>query len=147
MMPIISTNQQGFFPSIFSDFNRVFNDNWMPQHTRSSQPAINVSEDDKAYHVELAAPGMTKEDFHISLNDGDIVIAMERKQEKTDENKEKKYLRREFSYSKFEQRFILPDNIDEAAIAAQMTDGVLHISLPKKIEEEAPTQPKFIEIK
>jgi len=75
MLPSIFTNNnnQGFFPTVFNDF---FNDNWLMPQFHSTAPAINVSEDDKEYKVEVAAPGMTKEDFNISLSEGDIVISM-----------------------------------------------------------------------
>ena len=116
MLPIYAkTSNQGFFPSFFNDF---FNDSWITPQFHSTSPAINVSEDDKGYKVEIAAPGMTKEDFNISISDGDIVIAMEKKNEDKDENKDKKYIRREFSYSKYEQRLALPDNVEKQNITS-----------------------------
>ena len=133
MLPIYAkTSNQGFFPSFFNDF---FNDSWITPQFHSTSPAINVSEDDKGYKVEIAAPGMTKEDFNVSISDGDIVIAMEKKNENKDENKDKKYIRREFSYSKYEQRLALPDNVEKQNITAQMTDGVLYIDIPKMTPE------------
>ncbi len=91
---------------------------------------------------------MTKNDFNVHLSsDGDIVIAMEKKTDNKDEKKSKTYLRREFSYSKFEQRFSLPENVDREKISATMNDGVLTIAIPKvKPEEKAKTE-KCIEIK
>ena len=84
MLPIYAkTSNQGFFPSLFNDF---FNDSWITPQFHSTSPAINVSEDDKGYTVEIAAPGMTKEDFNVSISDGDIVIAMEKKNDTKDEN-------------------------------------------------------------
>ena len=145
MLPIYAkTSNQGFFPSFFNDF---FNDSWITPQFHSTSPAINVSEDDKGYKVEIAAPGMTKEDFNISISDGDIVIAMEKKNENKDENKDKKYIRREFSYSKYEQRLALPDNVDKQNITAQMTDGVLYIDIPKMTPEEKAKECQCIEIK
>ena len=145
MLPsIISNSNQGFFPSVLNDF---FNDNWlMPQYHRTS-PAINVTEDEKEFRVEVAAPGMTKDDFKLSLSDNDIVISMEKKTDTNDEKKDKKYIRREFSYTKFEQRLLLPENVDKEAIAAQMNDGVLVINIPKKTEEQKAQECKCIEIK
>lgn len=95
-------------------------------------PAINVIESDKDYKVEVAAPGMTKEDFKIHINeDNDLVISMEKKTESTEGDKEGKkesrYLRREFSYSKFQQTLILPDDVDKDKIDAKVNDGVLTI--------------------
>lgn len=145
MLPIYAkTSNQGFFPSFFNDF---FNDSWITPQFHSTSPAINVSEDDKGYKVEIAAPGMTKEDFNISISDGDIVIAMEKKNENKDENKEKKYIRREFCYSKYEQRLALPDNVEKQNITAQMTDGVLYIDIPKMTPEEKAKECQCIEIK
>ncbi len=118
----------------------------MPQF-HSTSPAINVSEDDKEYKVEVAAPGMTKDDFHISIDDGDLIIAMEKKDENNEENKDKKYIRREFNYSKFEQRLVLPDNVEKQQIAAQMNHGVLCIDLPKMTPEEKAKECRYIEIK
>ena len=145
MLPIYAkTSNQGFFPSFFNDF---FNDSWITPQFHSTSPAINVSEDDKGYKVEIAAPGMTKEDFNVSISDGDIVIAMEKQNENKDENKEKKYIRREFSYSKYEQRLALPDNVEKQNITAQMTDGVLYIDIPKMTPEEKAKECQCIEIK
>lgn len=90
---------------------------------------------------------MTKEDFNVSISDGDIVIAMEKKNENKDENKDKKYIRREFSYSKYEQRLALPDNVEKQNITAQMTDGVLYIDIPKMTPEEKAKECQCIEIK
>ena len=145
MLPIYAkTSNQGFFPSFFNDF---FNDSWITPQFHSTSPAINVSEDDKGYKLEIAAPGMTKEDFNISISDGDIVIAMEKKNENKEENKDKKYIRREFCYSKYEQRLALPDNVEKQNITAQMTDGVLYIDIPKMTPEEKAKECQCIEIK
>ena len=91
---------------------------------------------------------MTKEDFCVHLADDDqLVISMEKKNETKDNNS--KYLRREFSYSKFQQTLILPDDVDKEKINASVTDGVLTIDLPKKMksEEEKAKECKVIEIK
>ena len=146
MLPsIYSTNRNhGFFPSLFNDF---FNDSFLMPQFHSTSPAINVSEDEKGYQVEIAAPGMTKEDFKISLAGDDIVISMEKKLDNKDETKDKKYIRREFSYSKFEQRLMLPDNVERNRISARMTDGVLNIDIPKMAPQEKAQECHSIEIK
>ena len=101
----------------------------MPK-TNATAPAINVLENETEYTVELAAPGLRKEDFDISINnDGDLVIKMEKKNEVKDEKAH--YLRREFAYSKYEQTLILPDDVDKDKVGARMSDGVLNITLPK----------------
>jgi HSP20 family protein len=108
----------------------------MPR-VNSTAPAINVKESDKAYTVELAAPGMKKEDFNVHINDeGNLVVKMESKQEHKDEDKSTRYLRREFSYSKYEQTLILPDDVKKDAISARVENGVLTVELPKIVEEK-----------
>ena len=116
--------------------------------TNATAPAINVIENEKDYKVEVAAPGMTKEDFNIHLGeDNELVITMEKKNETKEEDKEnKKYLRREFSYSKFQQAFVLPDDVEKDKISANVTDGVLTIELPKRAPEEKAKINRVIEI-
>ena len=143
MMPM-RRNNQSWLPSIFNDF---FDSEWM-ERANATAPAINVIENDKEYKVELAAPGMTKEDFDVHIDeDNNLVISMEKKNEKKDENKNGRYLRREFSYSKFQQTMILPDDVDKEKIAASVNNGVLDIQLPKLSKEEMPKQTRNIEIK
>jgi HSP20 family protein len=117
-------------------FNDLFDTEFLPK-VNATAPAINVKESDKAYTVELAAPGMKKEDFNVHINDeGNLVVKMESKNEKKDEDKTTRYLRREFSYSKFEQTLILPDDVKRDAISAKVENGVLTVELPKVIEEK-----------
>ncbi len=135
-------NNQNWLPSIFNDF---FDNDWMVR-TNATAPAINVIENDTDYKVEVAAPGMTKEDFNVHLGeDNELVITMEKKNETKDDNN-KKYLRREFSYSKFEQAFVLPDDVEKDKISANVTDGVLTIELPKRTPEEKAKVNRVIEI-
>ena len=141
MMPVRRT--QNWLPSIFNDF---FDNDWMVT-------AINVFETEKEYKVELAAPGMTKEDFNVHIDEeNNLVISMEKKTENKeesnkDEKKEGRYLRREFSYSKFQQTMILPDDVDKEKISAQVENGVLNINLPKFTEQEKEKTKKFIDVK
>ncbi len=122
-----------WIPAVFND---LFNTEFLPK-TNCTAPAINVKESDKAYIVELAAPGMKKEDFNVHINDeGNLVVKMESKTEKKDEDKNTRYLRREFSYSKFEQTLILPDDVKRDAISAKVEHGVLTVELPKIVEEK-----------
>ena len=130
-MPVMRSNS--WIPSVFSD---LFDTEFVPKSNYTA-PAINVKESDKAYTVELAAPGMKKEDFNVHINDeGNLIIKMESKQEKKDEDKNTRYLRREFSYSKFEQTLILPDDVKKEDIKARVDNGVLTVELPKIIEEK-----------
>ena len=120
-------------PSVFND---LFDVDLMPK-ANFTAPAINVKESDKAYTVELAAPGMKKEDFNVHINDeGNLMIKMESKNEKKDEDKTTRYLRREFSYTKFEQTLILPDDVKREEITAKVDNGVLTVELPKVVEEK-----------
>ena len=133
MMPV-KNYTNSWMPSMFNDF---FDNDWMVK-ANATAPSINVIDNEKDYEVELAAPGMTKNDFNIHINDeGDLVVNMEKKEETSEKDKKtKKYLRREFSYSKFEQTLVLPDNVDKKAIHAEVKDGVLTVSLPKVQEQE-----------
>ena len=147
MMPVRRT--QNWLPSIFNDF---FDNDWMVK-ANATAPAINVFETEKEYKVELAAPGMTKEDFNVHIDEeNNLVISMEKKTENKeesnkDEKKEGRYLRREFSYSKFKQTMILPDDVDKEKISAQVENGVLNINLPKFTEQEKEKTKKFIDVK
>lgn len=147
MMPVRRT--QNWLPSIFNDF---FDNDWMVK-ANATAPAINVFETEKEYKVELAAPGMTKEDFNVHIDEeNNLVISMEKKTESKeegnkDEKREGRYLRREFSYSKFQQTMILPDDVDKEKISAQVENGVLNINLPKFTEQEKEKTKKFIDVK
>ena len=144
MTPIRKNYNQNWLPSIFNDF---FDNDWMVK-ANATAPAINVLESDTDYKVEVAAPGMTKEDFNIHLSeDNELVISMEKKNEtKEENNNNRNYLRREFSYSKFEQALVLPDDVEKDKISANVTDGVLTVDLPKRTPEEKAKINRVIEI-
>ena len=131
MLPVNRKNS--WLPEVFNDF---FDTEFMPK-TNATAPAINVKESEADYEVEVAAPGMTKEDFSVHLNqDGDLTIKMESRKESKEEDKKSHYLRREFAYSKFEQTLILLDDVDKDGISAKVNDGVLPVVLPKIKKEE-----------
>ncbi len=131
MLPVMRKNS--WLPEVFDDF---FNTNLMPR-ANATAPAINVIENDKQYVVELAAPGLKKEDFVVNVNeDGNLTIKMEQKSEVKSEDEKAHYLRREFSYSKYEQTLLLPDDVNREAISAKVNDGVLTVDLPKVQKEE-----------
>ena len=138
---------QAWLPDIFNDF---FDNDWM-ERSNATAPAINVLETEDAYELSLAAPGMTKEDFSVTLDqDGDLVIKMEKKQEEKSEKSEKKhghYLRREFSYTKFQQTMLLPDDADREKIAARVENGVMTVDIPKVVRQAVPETHKVIEVK
>ncbi len=123
--------RNGWLPEVFNDF---FDTNSMSR-TSATAPAINVLESNSQYTVELAAPGLKKEDFAVNVNaDGDLTVKMMKQQSDKDETA--RYLRREFAYSKFEQTLILPKDVDRTKIAARVADGVLTVDLPKINKEE-----------
>ena len=120
--------------------NEFLNNN-RAARVQTTTPAINVKENQAGYEIELAAPGMTKDDFHVNVDkDGVLNIKMEHKDENEQENNAMRYLRREFSYGNFEQRLQLPDDVDRDKIMARVEDGVLRIGLPRKTENEEITK-------
>lgn len=139
MLPAIKRPNPNWLPSLFNDF---FNDEWFPMRA-TTVPAINVKEFPNEFLVEMAVPGMTKEDFQVHVNDKDqLVVSVEKKQESSEDEKSAKYLRREFNYTRFEQTLLLPENVDREAITAKAKHGVLKIKLPKlaNIPEKEPTR-------
>ena len=117
-----------WFPTVFDDF---LNTDFMPR-ANSTAPAVNVKEDEKAYTMELAAPGIKKEYCRVSINDeGNLTIAIENKAEHKQEDKHHHYLRREFSYSNYEQNYMLPDDVERDKISAKVEDGILTVTMPK----------------
>ena len=132
----------GWLPTVFEDF---FNNDFMPR-VNTTAPAVNVKEDESAYTMELAAPGIKKEYCRVSINDdGNLCIAIENKMEHKDEDKKHHYLRREFSYSNYEQNYTLPDDVDRNGIAAKVENGILTVTLPK-VKKEEKKEAKAIEI-
>ena len=131
MLPVMRKNS--WLPEVFDDFLT----NGLMQRTNATAPAINVMENETQYIVELAAPGLRKEDFQVHVNeDGNLTSKMEQKNEVKEENEKTHYLRREFSYSKYEQTLLLPEDVDREGIAARVNDGVLRVDLPKVKKEE-----------
>ena len=144
MVPV--RRNQNWLPSIFNDF--LTND-WLMERRNTTAPAVNIIENDDEYKIEVAAPGMTREDFKVHINeDNELIISMEKKAENKEEDKKRKgtYLRREFSYSQFQQSLILPDNVEKEKIAAKVEHGVLTVEIPKKKEVHATPAARQIEI-
>jgi HSP20 family protein len=153
MMPVKKLNR---LPGVFSD---LFYDQWPEVFTkRGQQPAINVIETDKKFKVEIAAPGMTKDDFRVELNaDNQLIVCMEKRcdegdkkdccmEKDCDSDEKHQYLRHEFSYASCRQVFNLPESIDRDHITAKMKHGVLHIKLPKKSVTEKAADVKMIAV-
>ena len=138
---------QNWLPSIFNDF---LGNDWLVERRNATAPAVNILENDDEYKVEVAAPGMTKEDFKVHLNeDNELIISMEKKNESKEEDKEHKgtYLRREFSYTQFQQSLLLPDNVERDKISAKVENGVMTLEIPKRKVTEAAAAARRIEIK
>ena len=137
MVPV--RRNQNWLPSIFNDF---LGNDWLAERHNTTAPAVNIIEDENEYKVEVAAPGMTKEDFK------ELIVTMEKKAEQKEEDKKKgTYLRREFSYTKFQQSLLLPDNVVREKIAAKVENGVMTIEIPKKKETEAAVAARQIEVR
>jgi HSP20 family protein len=128
------------FNDIFENF---FNDSMFNDRMVSRVPAANISESAEEYHIELAAPGLKKDQFKLRVDDQVLSIAVEQQQENSENNR--RYNKREFSYSSFVRSFTLPESADDARITAEYSDGVLKIDVPKK--EEAKSVSRQIEIK
>ncbi len=124
-------------------FESIFNDSFLSDRMISRVPAVNVSETPDHYQIEMAAPGLNKDDFKIKLDRNMLSVSAE--QSHQNDKTEKNYSKREFSYSSFVRSFALPDSADDANIEAKYNDGILSISVAKK--EEAKQIVRQIEIK
>ena len=141
MLPVMNSNS--WFPTVFDDF---FNSDWMPK-MKATAPAVTVKEDAKAYTMEVAVPGIKKEFCRVNINeDGNLDIAIENKMEHKEEDKKQHYLRREFSYSNYQQTYVLPDDIVKDNIAAKVDNGVLTITMPKVTKDEVKKIQRQIDI-
>ncbi len=136
---------RSYVPAYWDDF---FNDKFFNQlkstGSGESLPAVNISEDDKGYSIEVAVPGIAKDNFNLEI-ENDVLILSSEQEENKDEQKQN-YLRREFSYQSFKRSFELPETIDQEQINATIDAGILTLSLPKK-EEEIQKAPRQIEVK
>ncbi|MFK8039658.1 MAG: Hsp20/alpha crystallin family protein [Crocinitomicaceae bacterium] len=141
----ITKKRNPLFPSVWND---LFESNYLTPQTAHQRgvtvPAVNIKENENNYIVEMASPGMKKEDFKINLKDEVLSISAEVK-EKTEEKNEK-FTRKEFSFSSFKRDFTLPETADTESITANYFDGILTINIGKK-EEAKPKPAKLIEIK
>ena len=111
------------FDSLFSDaLNKNYGVNRMPH--------VNILETENGYKIELAAPGLNKEDFKIELKKDNLSVWTEKKSEQTEEQKE--YTRKEFEYLSFARSFVLPESVDAEKISAEYVNGILNITIGKK---------------
>lgn len=142
-------SRNGDSPTVRNLFNDMFDldrffegDSFFRGMQRTQMPSVNISETDSEFKVEVAAPGLKKEDLKINLTNDMLTISAEREEEKNTE--EKNYTRREFNYQTFQRSFSLPATANAEGISAEYKDGILHLMIPKR--EEAKQKTKQIQI-
>ena len=144
--------RQNRLPEFGSIFDNFFNSDlfdWSTRNfsdTNTTLPAVNIVEDEEKYMVEMAAPGMSKDDFKVELHNNQLKISSEVQNENSEEDESKNYSRKEFSYQSFMRTFSLPDTVDTDKIEAKYDAGILKLTLHKK-EEAKPKPAKYIDIK
>ena len=127
-------------------FDNFFDTDLVPM-LNTTAPAVNIKENEKAYIMDIAVPGLKKEECMINVDkEGNLDIKIESKKENKDENKKEHYLRREFSYGDYEQSYSLPENVDKEHISAKVNEGVLEIELPKLAKTEEKKNVSKIEV-
>ncbi len=132
----------GRAPDSWNDFFNMnsFFDNMWPSRSGSGLPAVNISETEKSYAVEVVAPGFQKGDFKVKVDDDILTISAESKTENESDDKQREYTRREYSYSSFTRSFRLPDNVKDDNISASYNDGILKLDLPKSATQVKATK-------
>jgi HSP20 family protein len=135
--------KDGLFPSLESkSIHNFFDDfitkdlfDWTDRNFAalgSNLPSVNLKETDTKIEVELAAPGMKRDDFKVEIDNDILMISSEKEDKKEEVNKKENYIRREFNYQTFSRTFSLPETIDEDKIEATYKDGILHVMIGKK---------------
>jgi HSP20 family protein len=126
-LPVMNTLLDDFFSKdIFDWTDRNFT------ALGSNLPSVNLKETDNQLEVELAAPGLKKEDFKVEIENNTLLISSEKQEEKEESRKKDNYIRKEFSYQSFYRSFYLPEYVDESKIEANYKDGILHVTIAKK---------------
>jgi HSP20 family protein len=141
-MSVLTKNNGTKFPSVFSDFfetDKLFPSDWFNKDWSEWIPSANVTENGNEYKVELAIPGMKKDEIHVNVEDDMLTITGEHKEEKEEKEKDK-FTRKEFHYGSFSRAFRLPSAIKQDQIEAKFEDGLLRLCIPKS--EEAKEKPK-----
>ncbi|UNY97559.1 Hsp20/alpha crystallin family protein [Zhouia spongiae] len=143
-MNLVKRNPNVLFPSFIDE---LFNNDWYggKEVRNFNAPAVNIKENDDSYSLELAAPGLKKEDINVSVDENILSISSEVKTEKEETQEGGRYTRKEFNYSSFRRSFTLPETANEDQIDASYADGVLKVTIPKK-EEALPKQKRMISI-
>ncbi|EAY29550.1 Hsp20/alpha crystallin family protein [Microscilla marina] len=134
-MSLIKWNRDQFLPDFTNVLNELFDDDFFSKG--KYMPAVNIKDNTDDYHIEVAAPGLDKGDFKISLDDDVLTISSEKKSEHVENSEESQgdkptYTRREFSYQSFSRSFTLPKSVKHDDISANYNNGVLSIVVPKE---------------
>ena len=136
----LKNNANPFFNDVFDS---ILNDRFISDKLTNRTPAVNIAETENDFQIELATPGLKKEDFKINLDKNVLTVSAEKKAEENTESK--KFSKREYSYNSFTRSFTLPDSADHTKIEADYTDGVLKLTVAKR--EEAKFQSREIAVK
>ena len=138
MKSLMKSNGNSFasIPSLLNDF---FAENWLDsslanwRNTGTTLPAVNIRETNDEFLIEVAAPGMKREDFKVELDNNLLMISSQREEKTEETDRSGKYTRMEFSYQAFQRSFALPeDKVEGSKISAKYNDGILHITVPKR---------------
>lgn len=135
--------KNGFVNPFFNDVYSILNDSFVNERAALRSPAANIAETDAQFEIDLAIPGLSKEDIKINLDKNVLSVAADKKTETVDENK--KFTKREYSYSSFSRSFTLPESADQSKIEADYVNGILKLTIAKK--EEAKFQTREISVK
>jgi HSP20 family protein len=136
----LKNNASPFFNDVFDS---LLSDSFISDRLVARVPAVNIAENDNEFHIELAVPGLKKDDFKINLEKNILTISAEKKTEGAVQSK--KYSKKEYSYNSFVRSFTLPDTADHSNIEADYTDGILKLTVAKR--EEAKVQSREIAVK
>lgn len=132
-MTTLTKRTNGLFPSLFNDFfdtDRFFGPTLAELDFQQSIPSVNIIDNDNHFAIELAAPGMSKKDFKVNVENNILTISAEKQKENEEENE--RFTRREFSYLSFSRSFRLPEEAQDDAIEGKYEDGILKLNVPKK---------------
>jgi len=145
MKNLVTTNGNSF-SSIPSLLNSFLTDDWFDstlanwRTAGASMPAVNVRESNDDFVIEVAAPGMKRNDFNVALDNNLLTISSRREENSEEKGHEGEYMRREFSFQSFQRSFSLPEaKVEGGKISARYTDGILYVTIPKR--EEANLKP------
>jgi HSP20 family protein len=144
--------RNGFFPATNLLVDDLLMNDLLPFESRSlvptstSLPSVNIEETEKDFKIQLAAPGLKKEDINIELVNNVLTISSEKQEEKEEKEEAGNYYRKEFNYQSFSRSFTLPENANESKIEATYRDGILHVDVAKK-QIGSPKSVKNISIK